>query len=406
MATWHEKRGIGHEADPRHVEIINQQLPLQEAKSVSTLGTTEEGRTVEGNEEPLNEDQATKYRILVARCNYSSPDRPDIAFAVKDLARHMSTPRKGDWIILKRLGRYLVGKPRFQQWFTWQGPPTGFNSYTDADWAGRREIRKSTTGGVVMLGSHGLKSWSKTQALISLSSGEFELYATLKASADTFGIMAMLDDYGVKVKGKIWGDAQAALGIIHRKGLGKTRHIQTGFLWVQQISVEKRLTFGEVLGKVNPADLFTKYLDQSNIEQHVARMNCTFEDGRASEAPKLHNFSTSMEEYEALRKWKRWEWLGVIYNHDQLSSEEDDQRRTRRLCQGELNVCGRAIGNEKTRKQEHVENENTVGGNSSQNDLGQPVLQGGQAAGAGIQRVESRPASPSLGFDPNPSIKA
>ena len=103
-------------------------------------------------------------------------------------------------------------------------------------------------GGDIRLGDHTIKSWSKTQALLALSTGESTLYATLKASAKTLGIISMLNDYGVKVTGEIWGDAQAALGIIHRKGLGKTRHIQTGLLWVQQVSAETRLKFGKGTG--------------------------------------------------------------------------------------------------------------------------------------------------------------
>ena len=68
------------------------------------------------------------------------------------------------------------------------------------------------------------------------------------------------------------GDVQAALGINHRNGLGKTRHIQTCPLWIQQVSAEKRLKFGKVLGKLNPADLFTTYFDKETIEQHVGKM--------------------------------------------------------------------------------------------------------------------------------------
>ena len=81
-------------------------------------------------------------------------------------------------------------------------------------------------------------SWSKTQALVALSSGESELYATLKASAEALGIISMLADFGMTMPGEVWGDAQAALGIINRNGLGKTRHIQTGLLWVQQVSAQ------------------------------------------------------------------------------------------------------------------------------------------------------------------------
>ena len=195
VITWDANKGIGYEADPRHVEIINQQLVLDNAKVVATPGAKEEGRTGDDNEEPLAEEHATKYRALVARCNYLSFDRPDIAFAVKALARHMSMRRRGDWTRLKRLGRYVVGKTGLQQWFIWQSTPKGGTTYTGADWAGCRETRKSITGGVIKMGEHTIESWSKTQALIALSSGEFEFYATLKASAETLGIIPMLNDH-------------------------------------------------------------------------------------------------------------------------------------------------------------------------------------------------------------------
>ena len=69
-----------------------------------------------------------------------------------------------------------------------------------------------------MSGRHAPKGWSKTQALIALSSGESELYAALKASAEALGLVSLLNDLGYTVKGGIWGDASAALGIINRKG--------------------------------------------------------------------------------------------------------------------------------------------------------------------------------------------
>ena len=82
ILTWNDRRGIGYEADPRHIEIINQQLKLGEAKPVTTPGTKEDGRIAKDHEEPLNNEQAAQYRAVVARCNYLSPDRPDIAFSV------------------------------------------------------------------------------------------------------------------------------------------------------------------------------------------------------------------------------------------------------------------------------------------------------------------------------------
>ena len=71
----------------------------------------------------------------------------------------------------------------------------------------------------------------------------------------------MMKDLGYTLQGEIWGDASAALGIINRHGLGKTRHIDTSFLWVQEMAATQRLKYAKVLGKDNPAELFTKYLD-------------------------------------------------------------------------------------------------------------------------------------------------
>ena len=83
--------------------------------------------------------------------------------------------------------------------------------------------------------------------MLAPSSGESGFYAALKASAETFGVLSMMKDFGYEIKGEILGDASAALGIIHRKGLGRTRHIDTGLLWIQQTAAEKRLEYSKAL---------------------------------------------------------------------------------------------------------------------------------------------------------------
>merc|ERR1711884_964058 len=84
-------------------------------------------------------------------------------------------------------------------------------------------------------------------------------------------------------------------GIIKRRGLGKTRHIDTGYLWIQQTAAEKRLKFGKVLGRDNPADMYTKYLDWDTIRRHSERVSADFVDGRASTAPELHTLRALWE---------------------------------------------------------------------------------------------------------------
>ena len=88
--------GIEYEADPRHVEIVLKQLNIEACKPAMTPGTKDEGHAKTGDQadrhvdEKLDEIKHGAYRALVARANYLSPDRPDIAFAPKELARAMS----------------------------------------------------------------------------------------------------------------------------------------------------------------------------------------------------------------------------------------------------------------------------------------------------------------------------
>jgi hypothetical protein len=85
----------------------------------------------------------------------------------------------------------------------------------------------------------------------------------------------------------VLGDASAALGIINRRGLGRTRHIDTGLLWIQHTAAEKRLHYSKVLGTINPADLMTNYFTSEINEGHCARLGVHFSKGRAETAPPL-----------------------------------------------------------------------------------------------------------------------
>ena len=125
--------------------------------------------------EVLGPDETTCYRAVVARGNYLSADRPDIAFAVKEAAREMATPTRQSWELVRRIASYLVGRPRLRWWYGYQDFPRDLVGSSDSDWAGCKRTRKSTSGGAIRYGSHLLKSWSRTQDTISLSSAEAEL---------------------------------------------------------------------------------------------------------------------------------------------------------------------------------------------------------------------------------------
>ena len=84
-------------------------------------------------------------------------------------------------------------------------------------------------------------------------------------------------------------DASAALGIIGRTGLGKLRHTDTSYLWLQQESIKSKLKMNKVPGTENPADMNTKGLSGDEIAKYVEMLNMGYKEGRANLAPEVNN---------------------------------------------------------------------------------------------------------------------
>ena len=154
----------------------------------------------------------------------------------------MARPTALDLIKIKRAGRYLKGCPRYVQVFNWQERGGQIKAFADSDWAGDKVTRKSTSGGILMMGSHLVKSWSTTQPVIALSSGEAELYAIVKIATQAKGLGSLLGDYGYDTTTVIYTDSIAAMGIVHRKGLGKVKHIEVQYLWLQDHVHDKTMS--------------------------------------------------------------------------------------------------------------------------------------------------------------------
>ena len=132
-----------------------------------------------------------------------------------------------------------------------------------------------------------VKTWSTTQALRALSRGEAEYYAALKGASMALGFRSMAADLGEDVKLVLRSDSAAALGIIGRRGLGKVRHLETGYLWLQDVVTAKRISVRKVKGTNNPADLGTKHLKAEDTSKHLDFLNFTFRSGRSTAVPEV-----------------------------------------------------------------------------------------------------------------------
>ena len=276
--------GVLWEADPRHAELVICELGLQGARGRTTPGSRN-GDSENESCALLGPEQTKAYRSTAARVGFLAEDRWDLRFASKECLRAMQAPTLQDLQKLKHLGRYLISYPRLAQLFAWQSPVTFLDSIGDTDHAGCRTTRKSTNGGVIMKGKHGLHSWSTTQSLPSLSSGESEWYGLTKTCAEGLGVQSGAADLGDTLGLRGWSDATAALGISKRQGAGKLKHVESRFLWVQDAVKKGRLTLHKEETKLNKGDCFTKYLGNPELMKHVKAMGFVILEGRHSLAP-------------------------------------------------------------------------------------------------------------------------
>ena len=145
----------------------------------------------------LSPEHTTKSRSIAMRINYLAQDRSDLQYSGKELARGMQSPTHGHWQKLKRVARYLKLRPRVATRYEKQERCSHVDVWVDTDHAGCLRTRKSTNGGALQLGSHTLKTWSSTQAVIALSSGESEYYGIVKGASVLLGALSLFRDLGV-----------------------------------------------------------------------------------------------------------------------------------------------------------------------------------------------------------------
>nr|GEU86971.1 hypothetical protein [Tanacetum cinerariifolium] len=157
----------------KYVAEILKKFGLTEGKSASTPIDTEKPLLKDTDGENVD---VHIYRSMIGSLMYLTSSRPDIMFAVCACARFQVTPKVSHLYAVKRIFRYLKGKPHLGLWYP-KDSPFDLVAYSDSDYAGASLDRKSTTGGCQFLGSR-LISWQcKKQTVLATSSTEAEYVA-------------------------------------------------------------------------------------------------------------------------------------------------------------------------------------------------------------------------------------
>jgi hypothetical protein len=265
--------GYEYEADRKHRNIVMETFGFDDkSKGLLVNGKPEDS---EDEDAEVHGHEATAFRALAARINYLAQDSPDIQYAAKEVCREMARPTSRSWRRLKVLARFLLEREAVVWKFDWQEDCPEVSLYTDSDWAGCRKTRRSTSGGLILLGRHCIKTWSSTQLPIALSSAEAEYYSMVEGTSRCLCVRRMVEELGIGVQGPIQlhSDSSAARSFASRRGVGRIRHLETRHLWLQAQVASREVVLYKVPGEENPADLLTKYLHVKFVMRHLAAMS-------------------------------------------------------------------------------------------------------------------------------------
>ena len=217
----------------------------------------------------------SNYRSMVGGLQYLTLSRPDISFAVNQVCQFMHNPRTSHLQVVKRIFRYIKGTLEQGLIFHKSNDFT-LRSFSDADWAGSVDDRRSTTGSCMFLGPNLLTWTAKKQSTVSRSSTEAEYRALANTAAEIRWFGYLFRELGIPLRSapciyvdNISAIYMAANPIFH----ARTRHIEIDYHFVRELVARKALHTLYVPSSHQLADIFTKGLNRDRFSLLKSKLN-------------------------------------------------------------------------------------------------------------------------------------
>ena len=167
---------------------MTKDMGLTNARVIKTTGShAPDSDDVTQSEEAWSKSEECSYRSIVGRLQWLTGTRPDIQYAVKELARDSNDPTPSSWKRVKHVIKYLKHTAQYRLMFSQilpDAPVSEIDTHADADWAGCPESRRSTSGFCLFVSGNLIHSASRTQGSVAMSSAESELYALCTATSE------------------------------------------------------------------------------------------------------------------------------------------------------------------------------------------------------------------------------
>eukprot|EP00253_Pinus_taeda_P029672 PITA_29672 len=220
------------------------------------------------NDDGSKEVNGTLYLQLVGCLNYLTTTKPNIVYFVSTLSQFMAKPYESHWKEAKKVLRYLKETLYFGILYT-NELDVELALFSNSDWAGNTDDRRSTSGYAFNLG-FGVLSWSnKKQPIVSLSSTEAEYKDLTNATCEAIWLRRILEDVGEKQRKptSIKSDNQSSMNLANNPIYhARTKHIEVQHHFVREKiqSNEINLVYSNI--SENVVDIFTKPLGKMTFE--------------------------------------------------------------------------------------------------------------------------------------------
>eukprot|EP00253_Pinus_taeda_P025441 PITA_25441 len=249
----------------KYLKQILKKYGMEDAKPVFTPMVT--GCSLSANDESVAVHQPT-YRSMIGSLTYLTGTRPDIMHAVGIVGRFQANPKETHLQAVRRIFKYLQGTENYGLWYPRDTDLTLY-AYTDADWAGSMDDRKSTSGGAFFMGSRLLSWFSKKQSSIALSTAEAEYVVAASCCTQLLWMMQTLQDFQIDCTPpiSILCDNTSAISISKNPVMhSKTKHIPIKYHFLREQVLEQKVKLEYVPSKEQVADILTKPLPREAFE--------------------------------------------------------------------------------------------------------------------------------------------
>lgn len=196
--------------------------------------------------------------------------RPDIAFAVNLLSRYCENPGIRHWGAIKRIFRYLRGTVEMK--LTYGGDDLHLTGYTDADWAGDLDQRKSTSGYIFTLYGGAISWSSRRQPTVALSSTESEYMSAVSGIQEAIWLRSLYSELFKRefIEIPLHVDNRGAIHLLLNNAVSsRTKHIQIKIEFIREIVESGQIIIKYMPTSQMPADIMTKGVAGTNIMRHL-----------------------------------------------------------------------------------------------------------------------------------------